>query len=126
MRRQRFIPVMILALGLAASAALAEEPPAAPATAPAESPAAVPAAPEAAAPAAPAPKPKLIDLNTAPRDKLMSLPGMSERLANKIIAGRPYKSRVELQTRKIIPDNVFYAILDRVVAKSPKLAPKPQ
>lgn len=77
-----------------------------------------------AQPAQPA-KPKLIDINTATREKLMTLPGMSERFADKVIAGRPYRSRVDLKTRNVIPVNVFNAILDKIVAKSPRLTATP-
>lgn len=33
-----------------------------------------------------------IDLNSAPRDVIMQLPGIGEAIANRIIEGRPYKS----------------------------------
>ena len=120
MRRYRSLPAMVLVLGLAWGAVATAEEPVAPGSVPAgSSESAPPATP------APAPKPKLIDLNTASREKLMTLPGMSERLADRVIAGRPYKNRVELKSRNIVPTNVFNAIVERVVAKSPRLAPKP-
>jgi DNA uptake protein ComE-like DNA-binding protein len=80
--------------------------------------------PASEAPAPPAePKPKLIDINTASVDQLLTL-GLDERLAQKIIAGRPYRSRVDLKSRNVIPEKTFYRIIDRIVAKSPKLAEK--
>ena len=33
-----------------------------------------------------------IDLNSAPRDVIMQLPGIGETIANRIIEGRPYQS----------------------------------
>ena len=33
-----------------------------------------------------------INLNTAPRDVMMQLPGIGETIANRIIEGRPWKS----------------------------------
>ena len=33
-----------------------------------------------------------INLNSAPRDVVMQLPGIGESIANRIIEGRPYKS----------------------------------
>ncbi|MDB2686499.1 helix-hairpin-helix domain-containing protein [Mariniblastus sp.] len=33
-----------------------------------------------------------IDLNSAPRDMIMRLPGIGETIANRIIEGRPYQS----------------------------------
>jgi hypothetical protein len=47
-------------------------------------------------PTAPAAIPKL-DLNTAPLEQLQKLSGINEATAKKIIAGRPYKSVMELE-----------------------------
>src|SRR5262245_50850970 len=47
---------------------------------------------------APAPKPadkpaELIDINTAPKDKLMTLKGIGEARSDAIIKGRPYRAK---------------------------------
>lgn len=98
---------------------------AAQAPAPADPPAAPPEAPGSpvATPPAP-PKPKRVDINAARLETLMTLPGVSERTAQAIIAGRPYHSPVDLKTRNIIPIKTYDAILDRIVAKSQRLKAK--
>lgn len=77
-----------------------------------------PAAP-AATPAAPAyaPAARLIDINTATKAELDSLPGIGAARSEAIIKGRPYKSKDELVRRSIVPQNVYDTIKDRIIAK---------
>ena len=66
------------------------------------------------------PKHELIDLNSATRDQLMSVPGIGDAYADKIIAGRPYKTKAELKTKNIVPAGVYTKIAGHVVAKQAK------
>jgi DNA uptake protein ComE-like DNA-binding protein len=63
-----------------------------------------------------APKSALIDINRASAKDLDALPGIGEARSKAIIAGRPYKAKNELTQRKIIPQNVYDGIKDKIIA----------
>ena len=55
----------------------------------------------------PASRASRLDLNSASVDELKAIKGLNEAQAKKIIAGRPYKRRSELVSRKILPQETF-------------------
>lgn len=57
-----------------------------------------------------------VDVNSATKDELDALSGIGPAYAQKIIDGRPYKTKRDLMTRKIIPASTYEKIQDRIIA----------
>jgi DNA uptake protein ComE-like DNA-binding protein len=58
-----------------------------------------------------------VDINSATLDELKSVPGIGDAYANKIIAGRPYKSKSQLKSKGVLPEGVYDKVKDNVIAK---------
>ena len=80
-------------------------------------------APPKPAPAGPlqgaAPKPvpaQRVDINSASHAELKTLPGIGDAEAARIIAARPYPSKAKLVADRVLPQETFWALNDRIVA----------
>jgi competence protein ComEA len=59
----------------------------------------------------------LLDINSASSSQLDALPGIGPARAEAIIKGRPYNGKDDLVNRKIIPENVYNGIKDKIIAR---------
>jgi DNA uptake protein ComE-like DNA-binding protein len=64
-----------------------------------------------------------LDINRASKRQLSSLPGIV-MYADKIIAGRPYNTKLDLVKRGIVPLSVYDKVKGRIIAHHPR-ATKP-
>ena len=67
---------------------------------------------------------KAIDINSATKDQLKTLPGITDAYADKIIAGRPYLSKAFLVTKNVLPNDLFQTLRKQIVAKQPTAKPQ--
>lgn len=58
---------------------------------------------------------RAVDLNKASKDDLTSLPGIDSHQADRIIAERPYANTHQLVSRRILSEDEYKQIEDRVV-----------
>jgi len=67
------------------------------------------------------PKSKQVDINSATKDQLTAA-GLDDATAQKVIDGRPYKSKHDLVTKKILSDDDYAKVKDKLVAHGGKTA----
>jgi competence protein ComEA len=60
---------------------------------------------------------KPLDLNTADADQLAGLPGIGRGDAKRIIAGRPYRERHELVSKKILTEAEYAKVRGHVMVR---------
>jgi len=72
--------------------------------------AAEPAADMMAEPAKSTAKAKLVDINTATETQLTAILGVGSEDARRIIDARPYAKKDDLNTKKVIPSDVYEKI----------------
>ena len=86
--------------------------------------AAVLAASAASFAATPAASVAPIDINSASRAQLKTLPGIGDGEAERIVAGRPYLSKADLASKHVIPTGVYLSLKNRVIAKQGQMPTK--
>jgi competence ComEA-like helix-hairpin-helix protein len=87
-------------------------------TAPLKSPASAPIlAADTSPPAGSQEREGLVDINAASAEELDRLPGVGPVRAKAIISHRPYNGKDDLVQRKIIPQNVYDQIKDKIIAR---------
>jgi len=59
---------------------------------------------------------KAINVNKASREDLLTLPGMTEHEADRVIAERPYDNTDDLVRRHVLPREEYDKISDRIIA----------
>jgi len=104
MKRLRYLAAAVLLALVSAGALPAQSKPASPDTKTKQAADSVPAG-------------KLVDINSASMTELKAVPGIGDAYASKIISGRPYKSKAQLKSRKIVPSGVYDKISPYLVAK---------
>ena len=57
---------------------------------------------------------QVVDVNHASKEQLTKLPGVDDVTAERMIAGRPYKTKHELVTRHVVSEEEYQSIKGHV------------
>jgi DNA uptake protein ComE-like DNA-binding protein len=60
---------------------------------------------------------KPVNINSASKSELQTLPGVDEETAGRIIQGRPYHTRDEIGAKGVVSPEEFNAIKDKIAVK---------
>ena len=104
MKIVRYVLVLLMAVTLVAAQQAKKAPVKAPAKA-------------ADAKTAASAKAPLIDINSASEAELKAIPGIGDAYAAKIVQGRPYRAKNQLDQNKIVPHATYEKIKDQIIAK---------
>ena len=55
-----------------------------------------------------------LDLNQCSREDLLKVPGVTDVLADRILENRPYRHRLDLVARMVVPSGVYQGMRDLV------------
>ena len=78
------------------------------------------AAPAKAAPADAKKAPELMDINSATAKQLATLDGIGDARSAAIVKGRPYSGKDDLVNKKVLTQDVYDKIKDKIIAKQKK------
>ena len=59
---------------------------------------------------------KLVDINSASKKELKTLPGIGDAEADKIIQNRPYLTKTDLVSKGVLGEGPYLALRDRMIA----------
>jgi Helix-hairpin-helix motif len=68
-------------------------------------------------PSAQSSKSEKLDINSASKEELDALPGIGDAYAQKIIEGRPYRSKSDLVSRGVLPSSTYDKIKGQITAR---------
>ncbi len=78
------------------------------------------ATPAKAAPADAKKAPEPMDINTATAKQLATLDGIGEARSAAIVKGRPYNGKDDLVNKKVLTQDVYDKIKDKIIARQKK------
>ena len=78
------------------------------------------AAPAKAAPTDAKKAPELMDINSATAKQLATLDGIGDSRSAAIVKGRPYSGKDDLVNKKVLTQDVYDKIKDKIIAKQKK------